>query len=88
MNLHYYSIRHKKIHLDNKANVSITPIRMCALVVGTSSSSVKGVASIPITQLTQDSCPKQEMNSRGNVVTNSIKTLKKGDGPHQNDLII
>lgn len=64
---------------------------MCALVVDTSSSSVKGVASIPHwrAQLTQDSCPKkQEMNSRGNAVTNSIKTLKKGDGPHQNDLII
>lgn len=28
------------------------------------------------------------MNSRGNVVTNSIKTLKRGDGPHQNDLYL
>lgn len=64
---------------------------MCALVVGTSPSSVKGVALIPHwrAQITRDSCPKnQEMNSRGNVVTNSIKTLNKGDGPHQNDLII
>ena len=62
-----------------------------ALVVGTSSSNVKGVGSIPHwgAEITHTSCSKnQEMNSRGSVVSNSIKTLKKGDGPHQNDLII
>lgn len=93
MNLHYYSIRHTKISLGNKAKGKHHTYKDFpgALVVGTSPSNVKGVASIPHwgAEITQASCPKnQEMNSRGNVATNSMKSFKKGDGPHQNDLII
>ena len=93
MNLHYYSIRHTKISLDNKAKCKHHTYKDLpgALVVGTSPSNVKGVASLPHwgAEITQASCPKNpEMNSRGNAATDSIKSLKKGDGPHQNDLII
>ena len=49
MNLHYYSIRHTKISLGNKAKGKHHTYKDFpdALVVGTSPSNVKGVASIP-----------------------------------------